>query len=99
MKLCYNIIFFGNIKACRTEAEIELEDEWLMSLFETKTGWEKEIANDDIELIHGLELQQTIQKAKEGLMLFVNRMGTNPPPGLTKVELSHWLMEKVNPKT
>jgi hypothetical protein len=65
-------------------------------VFEREHGWHYEIVSTVSSLGISLErLVSEIDKAKEALRPYVNRMGVNPPPGLTMAEFSLWLLAKV----
>ncbi len=85
--------FLGNVEACRTEAEIT--DEWgrlVAVLYEDETGWHCERTAEPMEEARALE--EFVETVKADLSHYVNRCGTNPPPGLSRAGLSMWLMEK-----
>ena len=94
-----SIEMFGNVQRCLTEAEVSwvLTDgssQEIASICETTSGWQIEIHSEDLAKELGSSFDAAIEDAKTSLQHYVNRLGTNPPEGLTEVGLSFWLMEK-----
>jgi hypothetical protein len=66
-------------------------------VFERPDGWRIELFADDAPLDVPLdEFVGHLQKAKEALLPYINRIGTNPPSGLTPAAMSLWLMTKAD---
>ena len=85
--------FLGNVDTGRTEAEITDDLGRLVAvLYEDETGWHCERTAEPMEDSRALE--EFVETVKADLSHYVNRRGTNPPPGLSRAELSMWLMEK-----
>ena len=95
----YAVSILGNVQRCRTEAEVAClltdgSSVEIATIFETASGWQVEIHNEELAKELGNLLYAAIEEAKEGLRHYVNRLGENPPEGLTAAGLSLWLMEK-----
>jgi hypothetical protein len=71
------------------------ERHFLGRVFEREDGWHYETVMNENSFGILLEpLASDIDKAKEALRPYVNRMGVNPPPGLTMAEFSLLLLAK-----
>lgn len=97
-----SITIFGNVAACRTEAEIGLLDndggvKILAVVFETADGWNVEMHDESVA--HNAPNQQfakAVEDAKKKLQNYINRRGDAPPEGLNPAGLSLWLMTKTD---
>src|SRR5690349_2765768 len=74
------------------------DGEWLLGrVYERPEGWAVEIFSDEVSREVPLEaLVVHLEKAREALLPYVNRVGLNPPDGLTPAGISLWLMTKSN---
>lgn len=93
------ISILGNVQDCRTEAEVSCVSadgsyEEIATVFETADGWQVRIYDETLAGELGDVFDAAIERAKESLRDYVNRLGLNPPDGLTMAGLSLWLMEK-----
>jgi len=91
--------FFGNAGECRTEAEISVStgdgvSRDIAIVYETVDGWHVETLSPGLADQFSGELPAAVERAKSGLQRYVNRLGINPPEGLSVTGLSAWLMEK-----
>ena len=84
---------FTNLDDCRTECEISDNSSVVVVVYEGRDGWHvKRVGN--ISADEGQALDQSIAEAKERLSHYVNRFGDDVPSGLTRGDLSLWLMQK-----
>lgn len=90
----YSITLIGNVDECRAECEISDENDTIVAVvYEADDGWHLET----LKPVQAEELDDfnaTVAAAKQNLSLHVNRLGANPPEGLTAAGVSLWLMEK-----
>ena len=88
------ITVLGNVDECRTDCEISDETAATVAVvYEAHDDWH-------VNVLKGVRAEElddfnaSVAAAKQGLSHYVNRMGSNPPEGLTVGSLSLWLMEK-----
>lgn len=92
----YEIAICGNVGQCRTEAEICLPGSFdpIATVFETTGGWHTQVHDRGSAKKLGEALDRAVAEARAELGDYVNRLGENPPEGLSVAGLSFWLMEK-----
>ncbi len=90
----FSKVTLGNVEDRRTESEISDESgNCVAVVYEANDGWH-------VEMLATVSPEQTesfnriVAEAKDGLSHYVNRLGNNPPPGVTGAGLSLWLMER-----
>jgi len=91
--------FFGNAGECRTEADVSVRTDDGISrdiavVYAIVDGWHVETLSSGLADQYSEELSAAVEQAKSGLQHYVNRLGINPPEGLSVAGLSAWLMEK-----
>src|ERR1700722_2519907 len=92
----YFVTIAGNLKQCRTEAEISDESgSTLAIVFEDSAGWHTNVLDRKLVHVPG-DLNKAIGNAKEALIHYVNRRGENAPENMTSGAFSLWLLEKEN---
>jgi hypothetical protein len=84
----------GNVDNRRTEAEIVRDGELLALVYESVSGWNVEYFGAAARDPNIPGLAAEVAESRKALSQYVNRRGANAPAGLTRVGLSHWLMEK-----
>jgi hypothetical protein len=90
----YFVTIAGNLKQCRTEAEISDESgSTLAIVFEDSAGWHTNVLDRKLVHVPG-DLNKAIGNAKEALIHYVNRRGENAPENMTSGAFSLWLMVK-----
>ena len=83
--------FVSNLEACRLDAELSDSDGTIVAiLFENGSGWHLERLTSDRTILP----KKFVQKVKTDIQRYVNRTGFQAPRGLTKGELSLWLLLK-----
>jgi len=89
----FSTTVFTNLDERRTECEISDDSSVVAFVYEGRDGWHvnrlRSIGADQSQA-----LDVSIREAKERLSHYVNRFGENVPDGLTRGDLSLWLMEK-----
>jgi hypothetical protein len=96
----FRIQYFGNTRACRTEAEIidsavrDGSDATCAVVYESPTEMATELLPLGGTVKDLAEFQDALKSARTGLLRYVNRRGRHPPLGLSVAGLSLWLMEK-----
>jgi len=76
-----------------TSAEVYWEDTLVAAVYELPAGWKVDLYRSP----RGLDLDaflNALHAARTCLLQYVNRLGENPPEGLTRMGLSLWLLEK-----
>jgi hypothetical protein len=80
-------ILVGNVEKCRLEAEVrDSEYELLAIVYEDQSGWKTEQMGNQTVPAHLLETIKT------RMTQCPNRKGIEPPQGMSKGQLSLWLM-------
>lgn len=95
----YAVSILGNVQEVRTEAEIECgildgQSKLVAVAYESADGWITEVLDEALAQEPDEEFAAAISQAQDSLNHYVNRLGENPPQGLTSAGLSFWLMEK-----
>lgn len=89
----FSTTIITNLHECRTECEISDHSSVVALVYEGHDGWHvnslRPVSADERE-----DFEARIAEAKERLVHYVNRLGTDPPVGLTLGGLSLWLMQK-----
>jgi hypothetical protein len=87
------IIFAGNLDACRTELQIADESGSMVAIvYEDSDGWHSETAGSQLE--PSSSFHTVIENAQEVLSHYMNRRGDNAPSELTAGALALRLMVK-----
>jgi hypothetical protein len=84
--------FFGNIDRCRLEAEVSNRNgEIVAILYEDSSGWhvERSVGCSDETVTTSF-----IEQVKAEMRSYVNRIGSDAPPEVSRGELALWLMLK-----
>ena len=93
----FRIVVVGNVEAVRTEAEVYRSQDSgdpVAVVYETAGGWVTSVLKPEPG---GERIPIAVSEAAhQRLAVYVNRLGVNPPPGLTGAGLSLWLMEKAD---
>jgi len=94
----FSIQFCGNLEACRTEARIlrpsAQPDDALVLVYETSHGFVVTYFGSAKANPALPGLDAAIAEARAELLHYINRMGENPPAGITRPGLSLWLTER-----
>ncbi len=94
------IAIFGNVTDRRAEAEISWHSgetrELIAVVYDTHDGWMTRIEDTALVREAGSDFHAAVEKARERLTEYVNRLGDGSPDGLTVAGLSLWLLEKAN---
>ncbi len=89
----FSTTVFTNLDERRTECEISDDSSVVAVVYEERDGWHvnrlRSIGSDESQAF-----DVSIAEAKERLSHYVNRFGDDVPDGLTRGDLSRWLMEK-----
>ena len=90
----FSRVILGNVDTCRTECEISDDvGNTVVVVYDSKDGWHVNVLREPTtEQV--AEFNATVGAAKQSLSKYVNRMGRNPPEGMTAGGLSLWLMQK-----
>lgn len=96
MKHPFSITIFGNVDECRTEAEVSIDGNLAVLVYESTAGWQTELPGGADLSADASELVNAIAEARSRLQTYANRRGLNPPIGLTRPGLAFWLMEKTD---
>ena len=89
--MLYTLI--SNLEECRLEAELSDTDGSVVAiLFENGSGWHPERLTSDRTVIP----TKFLQDVKANMQRYVNRTGFQAPHGLTRGELSLWLLLKAD---
>lgn len=75
-----------------TSAEILAGDEMVARVYELESGWH--IETRDLERLRDARVVDAMIAARNELLHYVNRKGTNRPEGLTVAGASLWLMQR-----
>jgi hypothetical protein len=99
LALRFKTLFRSNGAACRTEAEISVEDpggtvELVALVFEDASGPRTEFFGRARDRADVPGLDSAVADAAKALERYVNRRGNNVPKGLSRAGLSLWLLEK-----
>ncbi len=95
----FTVSYFGNSTDCRTEAEVvdsECPSDMVATcavVYEARNGIETEILPRGAPFAADADFQSALERARHGLLKYVNRLGHNPPLGLSPIGLSLWLLE------
>ena len=84
----------GNVDECRTECEISDDTGNTVAIvYDALDGWHVDVlmAPKHERLA---AFNDSVEAAKQSLLHYVNRVGSNPPQGTTAAGLSLWLMQK-----
>ncbi len=96
----FTVSYFGNSTHCRTEAEVvDSEcpadaDSTCAVISEVEDGVRVDILPRGEEFRLDADFRAALDRARLGLLEYVNRSGRNAPPGLSPIGLSLWLLEK-----
>jgi hypothetical protein len=89
----FSTTIITNLDDCRTECEISDHSSIVALVYEGHDGWHvnslRPVGTDERE-----DFDASIVEAKKRLVHYVNRLGADPPEGLTLGGLSLWLMQK-----
>ena len=89
----FSTTIFTNLDECRTECEIADDNSVVAVVYAERDGWRVNRLRS-ISEGEGQAFNTTIDEVKERLSHYVNRFGEDVPDGLTRAELSLWLMLK-----
>jgi hypothetical protein len=89
----FAVTVLGNIEKCRTEAEISRDGELAAVVYEKSDGWHTEIVASQLTQPES-DFDAAVNAAQETLSHYVNRLGTNQPPNMTRGAFALWLMIK-----
>ncbi len=89
----YSVAVLGNVEKCRTEAEVSRGDRLVAVVYESADGWHTEIVDGNL-VVPQSSFDAALNSARQTLSQYVNRLGSNPPRGMTVGALSLWLMVK-----
>lgn len=94
------VFYLGNVDTCRVEAEIVsrigVNEDVIAIVFDDGFDLKVNVINFLAASQQNYELDEAIARAKNGLLKYPNRVGKNPPEGLTKAGLSLWLLSKAD---
>ena len=89
----FSTTIITNLDECRTECEISDCSSVVALVYEGHDGWHVHSLRP-VSLDKRKDFDASIAEAKERLVHYVNRFGTDPPEGLTRGGLGFWLMQK-----
>ncbi len=99
----FGISILGNVAERRTEAEIAWRRretvERIAVVYDTHEGWVTQMEHPGLVHSAGPDFEAAVEKARERLKIYVNRLGEDYPDGLTAAGLSLWLLEKADGTT
>lgn len=89
----YYFSIFGSTAEGFACAEIETEQGNLVGrVHDSESGWQ--VQQSGSAPADQTAFEEAVALAKQELLYFPNRRGSDPPPGLSAVGLSLWLMER-----